>query len=71
MTDAPERIWIDCDMQPWRVWTIEMTELRKYIRADLHEAALRAARVEGYEIARREAVARGFHLVPEVLEGLR
>lgn len=44
----------------------------EYILADLHEAAIRAARIEGYEIARREAASRGLHLVrPELVEVLK
>ena len=27
---TPERVWVDCDMQPWRVWTIAMTDLPEY-----------------------------------------
>jgi hypothetical protein len=41
MTDSPdnargpERIWLDTIFQPWRVWTIEMSDLPEYRRADL------------------------------------
>jgi hypothetical protein len=35
MTDAPERVWLDCEMQPWRVWTIEMNDLPEYVHGDL------------------------------------
>lgn len=31
---TPERIWLDKDFLPWRVWTIEMSELPEYIRRD-------------------------------------
>ena len=53
-----------------------------YIRAEIERAndhwrlqqddAIRAARIEGYEIARREAASRGLHLVrPELVEELK
>jgi hypothetical protein len=35
MPDAPERIWLDTDMQPWRVWRMEMSDLPQYVRADM------------------------------------
>jgi hypothetical protein len=34
MTDAPESVWLDRDMQPWRVWTIEVSDLPRYVPAE-------------------------------------
>jgi hypothetical protein len=34
MTKTPERIWLDTGMQPYRVWTIEMSDLPQFRRAD-------------------------------------
>lgn len=29
---GPDKVWLDRAMQPWRVWTIEMTDLPEYVR---------------------------------------
>lgn len=76
MTDTPERIWVEFDPRDWHGPRIFYGEMRdpcvEFILADLHEAAIRAARIEGYEIARREAASRGLHLVrPELVEVLK
>lgn len=40
----PELIWTDAGiMRPWRVWTIGMTHLPEYIRADLVAALVAEA----------------------------
>lgn len=59
MSELPERIWLDAEMQPWRVWTIEMTQLPSYTRTDIADAAHRA----GYEAARDDALAMGVGLL--------
>ena len=35
MSDAPETIWIDDSIRPWRVWRMEIAGLTEYRRADL------------------------------------
>ena len=55
MTD---RIWIDKTVpgQPWRVWTIEMTDLPEYVSRDVVDDAERRAFCSG-----RDAAAALFH----------
>lgn len=31
--DLAARVWLDAGMQPWRVWTIEMSDLPEYVLA--------------------------------------
>jgi GNAT superfamily N-acetyltransferase len=65
MTKTPERIWLDTDMQPYRVWTIEMSDLPEYRRAALPAPdAMADARVvalvealQWYESRRQDAIA--------------
>lgn len=35
--DAPKRIWLDAGFQPWRVWTIEMSDLTEYTLTTEHD----------------------------------
>lgn len=64
--DVPECIWMPAG---WEVLdgTIPVDRQAEdddvqYIRHDLHLAAVKAARIEGYEIARKEAAECGWHL---------
>jgi hypothetical protein len=56
---TPDRIWIDRTVpgQPWRVWTIEMTDLPEYVSRDVVDALLRRAKREGWEAGRDAAAA--------------
>ena len=51
--EAPERIWLDTDFQPWRVWRMDM-DLPEYIRAETAERDKAAAVAAAYERAASE-----------------
>ena len=57
----PERIWIDSAMQPWRVWTIELSNLPQYTRTDIADAqtatAIASEKARASDLAVKLAVA--------------